>query len=156
MRTGAWGIRSVAAIEAVKGLLVLTVGFGLLASFHRDAQHFAERLVGHLHLNPAKHDPQVFIDAIAQFNDSRLWRLAALAGTYAIFRLAIAWGLWQRRSWAEWLTVLSAAIYIPFEIRSLMRGVTPLHLGMLAINLLIVAVMIHALRSPRRVMELAP
>lgn len=43
MQTGAWGI--CCRHRGGKGLLVLTVGFGLLESFHRDAQHVAERLV---------------------------------------------------------------------------------------------------------------
>jgi hypothetical protein len=39
------GVRSIAAFEASKGILVLLVGFGLLHLVHHDLQTIAERLV---------------------------------------------------------------------------------------------------------------
>ena len=52
---GAVGVRGIAIIEAIKGLLVLLVGFGLLSLAHRDVEQFAAELVRHAHLNPASH-----------------------------------------------------------------------------------------------------
>lgn len=48
------GLKAVAMFEALKGLLVLLGGFGLLALVHHDVQAFVERIVVHLHLNPAR------------------------------------------------------------------------------------------------------
>lgn len=146
----ALGIRTVAVIEMFKGVLVLVVGAGLLNALHHDARHFAEKLVGHLHLNPAKHDPQVFIDAMSNMDDSRLTYLAAMGAAYASFRLAEGWGLWFGKPWAEWLAVVTGCIYIPFEILELAKGITPLRVSMFLVNLLIVGVMIHALLARRK------
>ena len=66
------GLRSVAALEGAKGLIVLISGFGLAALVHHDAQHVAAALVHHMHLNPAQHYPQIFIDAAARLNDVKL------------------------------------------------------------------------------------
>ena len=38
---GAVGVRGIAIIEAIKGLLVLLVGFGLLSLAHRVVEQFA-------------------------------------------------------------------------------------------------------------------
>ena len=142
-------LRVVALFEAVKGGLVLLAGFGALALVHHDAQHFAERLVVHLHLNPAKHYPQIFIDAAARLTDARLWLLAALAATYALVRLAEAYGLWRGRRWAEWLAAVSGGIYVPFEIYHLYHRATWISAGALAVNVFIVCMMINALLRPR-------
>ncbi|MCZ7627424.1 MAG: DUF2127 domain-containing protein [Candidatus Methylomirabilis sp.] len=53
-------LRTVALLEAAKGLLVLVAGIGVLSFVHHDAQWVAERLVGHLHLNPASRYPRIF------------------------------------------------------------------------------------------------
>lgn len=140
-------VRAVALFEAAKGVLVLAAGFGSLALVHRDVQHLAEQLVGHLHLNPAKHYPRIFVDAAADLTEARLWTLAALAMAYAAVRFVEAYGLWRAQRWAEWFAALSAGIYIPFEIYELYAGVAWLSLGVLLINLLVVGVMLRALFS---------
>lgn len=149
MKNDAYGIRLVAVMEAVKGGVVLVAGFGL-SLLHHDAQRIAERLVKHMHMDPAKRYPQIFIDAATELNDARLWWLAAAAGLYASIRLAEAWGLWYGRAWAEWLAAVSGAIYIPFEIYELSRGVNALRLITFTCNVIIVAMMVYALRARRR------
>src|SRR5262249_7922043 len=67
------GLKAAALFEALKGLLVILAGLGLLAFVHRDAQAFAERLVLHLHLNPARHYPRIFIEAAGRLTDARIW-----------------------------------------------------------------------------------
>ena len=85
------GVRTIACLEALKGVLVLVVGFGLLALVHQDLQVAAERLVHLSHLNPAHHYPRVFIEALANTNDARLRLLAALAFLYAGVRFIEAY-----------------------------------------------------------------
>ena len=138
-------IRAVALFEAAKGTLVLLTGFGALALIHHDVQRYAERLVGHLHLNPAKHYPRIFIDTAANLTDARLWMLATLAATYATVRFVEAYGLWFGRRWAEWFAAVSGSIYIPFEIYELFHRVTWLSCGALALNVLVVGLMIDIL-----------
>ena len=138
-------VHAVALFEAAKGALVLLAGLGALSLLHHDAQRFAERLVGHLHLNPAKHYPRIFIDAAAHLTDARLWVLAALAAAYGLARFAEAYGLWRGRRWAEWFAAVSGGIYIPFELYELFQGVPWFSLGALVVNVLVVGLMINAL-----------
>ena len=53
-RSAVTGLRTVAAFEAAKGLLVMATGLGLLSLLHHDVQRAAESVVRHLHLNPAR------------------------------------------------------------------------------------------------------
>lgn len=144
------GLRAVAVYEAAKGVLVLVAGFGLLSLIQRDAQHFAEQLVAHLHLNPAKGYPRIFIDASANVTDAKLWILAGLALVYAAVRSVEAYGLWLGRRWAEWFAVASGAIYVPAEVYEIARGVTPTKLLLFAANVCIVAYLIYVLWRSRR------
>jgi len=145
----AGSVRAAALFEATKGALVFLAGFGVLSFIHHDAQRIAERLVAHLHLNPASHYPRIFIDTAANLTDARLWTLATMAGTYGLVRFVEAYGLWRGRRWAEWFAAVSGGIYIPFEIYELLKRVSWLSLGTLLVNVLIVGLMVNALRQGR-------
>jgi uncharacterized membrane protein (DUF2068 family) len=139
------GLRTVALFEAAKGLVVLAAGFGLLALVHRDAQAVAERFVEHLHLNPAKHYPRIFVDAASRLTDGRLWTLAWLAASYSTLRMIEAYGLWRARRWAEWFAAVSGGIYLPVEVFELTRGLSWVKAVTLILNLVIVAYMARTL-----------
>ena len=138
------GVRAVALFEAAKGLLVVLVGCGLLALVHRDVQHVAESLVRHMHLNPARHYPRIFISAAGRMNDRRLVLVALGAFAYAAVRLTEAYGLWFVRHWAEWLAIVSTGLYIPVEIFELVRHATVTRALILVGNLAILGVVLYA------------
>ena len=144
------GLRTIALVEAAKGAIVLVIGFGLLSFLGQDAEAFAEHLVNRLHLNPAHHYPQIFIHAMTEITDSKLWMLAGLATLYSLIRFVEAYGLWKQRRWAEWMAALSGAVYVPAEIYEIAHRVSWLKVGALVINLAIVAYMVWLLTEHRR------
>jgi uncharacterized membrane protein (DUF2068 family) len=147
-------IRVVAAVEFIKGALVLFAGAGLLTLLHRDVGQVAEQLIRHLHLDPASHAPQIFIDLAGRVTSRDLWLLAIGAAVYAVVRLVEAYGLWCDRVWAEWFGAISGLIYVPFELHALTKSVTPLKLTTLAVNLAVVwiltAVLMRRGRSEKK------
>ncbi len=144
------GLRAVAALEAGKGALVLLAGLGAFALIHRDVQEVADRLVLHLHLNPAHHLPGVFLAAAGRVTDARLRLLAAGALVYAAVRFVESWGLWRQRAWAEWLGALSGGVYVPYELATLAVRPTPLKAAALLVNLAVVVYLVRLLRDGRR------
>ena len=144
------GLRVVAVFEGAKGGLVLVTGVGLLAFIHRDLHSAAEEVVRHLHLNPARHYPRIFLDAVARVTDTQLWLLALSAFLYVVVRFIEAFGLWHRKRWAEWFGALSGGVYIPVELFELARGFSWVKLMVLAVNLAIVAYLGYELRTHGR------
>jgi uncharacterized membrane protein (DUF2068 family) len=144
------GVRVVATVEAAKGLLVLAVGAGIFSLVHRDLQATAEHIVRAFHLNPASRTPRIFLDLADQLTSSRLQLLALGATAYASLHLIQSAGLWRGKRWAEWLTVVSGGIYIPVEVYELLKNVTGLKLGLLAVNLVIVAYLARVLHRTKR------
>jgi uncharacterized membrane protein (DUF2068 family) len=142
-------VRTIAFFEAAKGVLVLSVGLGLLSLMHRDVQAFAERMVRLSHLNPASHYPRIFIDAAKRVTDANLWKLAAAAMLYAGLRGLEAYGLWRERRWAEWLALITGGIFVPLEIYELIHHPSSLKAAVLTTNLAIVFYMAWVLRHPR-------
>jgi|SRR5580658_551755 uncharacterized membrane protein (DUF2068 family) len=137
------GVRTVATVEFAKGFIVVLAGLGVFHMRHRDIWGVAESLLEFFHVNPHEHFVGVFIDLVYQVSDVRLWEIVVVATLYAILRFIESYGLWYIRPWAEWLTIASGSLYIPFEIADLLRrGPDWLRLLVIAINVGIVLYMV--------------
>lgn len=145
--TGDVVVRFIAAVEGLKGALVLAVGFALLGYIHADLQSFCEDLVRNLHLNPARGVPRVFIESAGRFPDNQMKLLIAGAGLYAFIRFVEAFGLWRKRVWAEWFALISCGVYLPVELYELSRGISVLKVAIFLVNSLIVGYLWLALRQ---------
>jgi len=75
---------------------------------------------------------------------------AQLAFAYSALRFAEAYGLWKERTWAEWLSFVSGTLFLPLEIREILRGVTFFRSAVFVVNLGIVLYMFYLLREGRQ------
>jgi len=147
----------VASLEFLKGLIVLLAGFGLLSLVHRDAWDVAESFLEWLHISPDAHYAQVFLNLADQVTDSKLWAVAIGALAYSSLRFAEAYGLWRARPWAEWLALVSGAIYLPFEIYEMAQRPDWVRLTIFLVNLAVVFYMAHLrLQARERASEPVP
>ena len=144
------GIRAVAIFEAIKGLVIVIVGLALLRFIHGDLQAFAENILKHLHMNPARYFPRIILDAISKVTDSRIRSLAIFAFIYSFVRFIEAYGLWHLKAWAEWFAILSGGIYIPYEIIGIIHHITIIKVCILIINILIVLYLIYVRLMTRK------
>ncbi len=131
-------VRVASVFEAAKGLVVLAAGFGVLLFIHQDIHRVATKIVLHLHMNPARRYPTIFLDALNHVNDRQLLALAISALFYAMIRFVESYGLWFHRAWAEWFGVLTGGVYIPVELYELLHGVTWIKLAVFLVNLAVV------------------
>ena len=69
----------------------------------------------------------------------------ALAG-YGALELMEGVGLWLQRRWAEYLTVVATAVFLPLEIHELLRGITATRLAAFGINVAAVVYLVLAKR----------
>ncbi len=132
-----------ALFEATKGVLVLVVGFGLLALVHHNVQSVAEEVVQRFHLNLAHDHPRILSDAIAHLDDARLRLLALAALLYSAARLIEAYGLWRMRAWGQWFGIVSGGIYLPVEVYELADRPTLVKAIVLIFNIGIVGYLVY-------------
>jgi uncharacterized membrane protein (DUF2068 family) len=140
-RTSALGLRAVAAFEAIKGGAVLLLGFIFIA-IHNQAEDLASSLLFHLHFDPDRRFARMLMNAATRLTDVRLLTIVLAAVTYAAVRLIEAWGLWNRRVWAEWFALLSGAMYLPWELLKLSEKADWERATVFGGNLLIVGYML--------------
>jgi uncharacterized membrane protein (DUF2068 family) len=121
--------------------LVLAVGFGLLSLIHKDVGDAAEHIVHRLHMNPTRHLSRIFLEAADKITDTRIVAMALGALAYSTVRFVEAYGLWNRRVWAEWFALLSGSLYLPWEIYEVVDHPTRFRWVVFAVNVIIVLYM---------------
>ena len=119
-----WRIRLIAAFEALKGLLALALGFGVVTTSGESLSEAAQELVLGLHLDPSKRLPDAFIDAVTGVHRGQLWIVVGSAVVYSFVRFSEAYGLWSKRRWAAWVSALSGVVYLPVEAYELSKGLS--------------------------------
>jgi len=86
------------------------------------------------------------LQRIANLHRGTVTLLAITASAYAVIEAVEAVGLWFERRWAEYLTVVATAGFLPFEIRELAERVTLLRLGALVVNIVILVWLVYTKR----------
>jgi uncharacterized membrane protein (DUF2068 family) len=129
--------------EAAKGVIVLLLGMGVLGLLHKDVEAAATDLLLHLHINPDRRLSHSFTNAAARMTDGGLWMIFSASILYAAVRFTEAWGLWNKRVWAQWFALLSGALYLPWEIVKVIQRSNWLHLSVFLLNLAIVLYLLY-------------
>jgi uncharacterized membrane protein (DUF2068 family) len=136
-------LRAVASFEVSKGLVVLAAGIGILLLLHKDTSEVAENLLRLLHISPDHRFARVFLAWVDTLTDEKLWAVSGVALAYSSLRFVEAYGLWRARAWAEWVALVSGAMYLPIEIREIVRRPNLFHTSLLLINLAVVIYMAY-------------
>ena len=137
-----YGLRTVATIEAVKGIVVLLLGCGLLLLVHKDLDEVADKLTDYLRVDPDGRISNLIYRLADKATDRGIWILALGALAYSVVRFVEAYGLWNERDWAEWFALLSGCLYLPYEIYALAHHTDLMRWSVLIINVLIVLYML--------------
>ena len=141
-------LRAVATLEVTKGMIVLLAACGVLLLMRReDPWDIADGLLRLLHISPDHHFAQVFLDWADSLTTAKIWTVAAAALSYSVLRFLEAYGLWYARAWAEWIALISGAMYLPFEVYKLIHSQSIFHISVFLINVAIVLYMIYALKT---------
>lgn len=136
-------LRAVASFELSKGLVVLAAGCGILFLIHKDTWEIAFNLLQILHISPDHRLGRVFLTWADSLTDRKLWAIAVVALAYSSLRFVEAYGLWKARVWAEWVALISGALYVPIEVREIVRRPNLFHTSLLLVNLAVVLYMAY-------------
>ncbi|HTL17766.1 MAG TPA: DUF2127 domain-containing protein [Patescibacteria group bacterium] len=142
-------LRSIAALEAAKGLLVLAAACGLLSLRHTDLHAATDAFLLRHGINPERHYMRLFIEGVARATNHHVGEIALCGFAYAAVRFIESYGLWRERSWAEWFAVISAGLYLPLELTHFGRHPSRFNAGVIFVNMLIMLYLANLLGQKR-------
>jgi uncharacterized membrane protein (DUF2068 family) len=143
------GLRTIALIEAAKGVLAVAAGAGVLSLRHTDLHAATDALLLRHGIDPERHYTRLFIESVARATHTHVGQVVAICFAYALIRFAEAYGLWRGKHWAEWFAVISAGVYVPMEVWHFVHRVTPVNTSLIVFNLLIIVYLARLLNRQR-------
>jgi uncharacterized membrane protein (DUF2068 family) len=149
------GIRLIALFELVKGMAVLAVAVGVLSLLGRDLGDTLTAWIEHVRVDPNNRYLHALLERAASLDRRQLEAISAGSFLYAALRFAEGIGLLMRQRWAAWVTVVGTAAFIPLELWELGKRVSVSRIGILIVNVAILAYLIQRLRRERRLDERA-
>lgn len=132
------GLYAIIAFKLVKGLLLLSLAFGVYSLVGDDLPEQLDRLLRWVRIDPEKEFFEDLAGQLALVTPATVGWFATGTLLYSLFSLIEAIGLLSRASWAGWLAIGESAFFIPIEVHHLIRGFSLLLLVILGVNVFIV------------------
>jgi uncharacterized membrane protein (DUF2068 family) len=141
------GLRIIAVFKLTKALLLLAVGIGAIKLMHKDLAELASRWVTELRVDPDNRLIHGLITKLGLMNDHKLEELSIGSFFYSALLLTEGIGLWLKKRWAEYFTIITTCSLLPLEIYEIAKHVTVTRIVVLLINAAIVWYLFVQLRK---------
>jgi uncharacterized membrane protein (DUF2068 family) len=120
------------------GIIAVLLSFGIISLINKDMEKFANEIVTFFNLDMNNYYINAVINRIGMIENGTIIGVSIGMVSYASLNLAMGYGLYRRRRWAEWLTVIATSLLIPFEIYEIIQEQTVIRIGILILNAAIV------------------
>lgn len=140
----------IAAERAFRAVVLLILGIALVTHPHANWAKDISDVARHLGLDPNGNGIHKVLDKIRRISPREEVFFGVVALGYAVLEGAEAYGLFRRRRWGEWLTVIATSLLLIPETWEIIKRPTVLKVGGLIVNLAIVAYLVWRLRREPR------
>jgi uncharacterized membrane protein (DUF2068 family) len=138
----------IAAERTFRAIVLLGVGITLVSHPHANWANDVSRLAQHLGLDPKGNWVQRVMNDVRKIHTHQDLVFGVAAIAYGMLEAAEAYGLFKRRRWGEWLTVVATSLLFIPEIWELTKSATFLKVGAVVVNVAVVAYLLWRLRRP--------
>ncbi len=136
----------IAAERALRAIVLITVGVVLVSHVHTDWGKAVTNTARHLGFDPSRNGIQRLSGRAQALTPHKLMVYGLIALGYGALEAAEGYGLFRRKRWGEYLTIIATALLFIPEISELAKKPTPLKILALVLNLVIVVYLIYRLR----------
>jgi uncharacterized membrane protein (DUF2068 family) len=139
-------IIAIGVFKLLQALLFLLLGIGAVRLLHRDLMEVAEHFILAMRFNPEGHLVNLFLDKVAQIDPHRLKEISAAIFAIAGLDAIEGSGLVMEKAWAEFVTLVLTASFLPVEAFQILRHVTWIRSGLFVINFAVVLYLLYYVR----------
>jgi len=146
-------IIAIGVFKLLQALLFVLLGFGALRLLHKDLMDVAEHFILAMRFNPEGHFVNLFLDKVALIDPHRLKQISAAIFVIAALDIVEGTGLVMEKTWAEFVTLVLTASFLPIEFFQIIRHVTPMRIGLTVINAAVVIYLLYYVKLRMRERE---
>ncbi|HWW62671.1 MAG TPA: DUF2127 domain-containing protein [Thermoanaerobaculia bacterium] len=136
----------IAAFRLVKAVMLVFAGIAALELLSPRVAATAHAWLNALPFAAEHQFVRTTATKILSASPNRKELAAAVAFAYAALFATEGVGLWLEKRWAEYLTIIATASFIPFEVYEVMKRVSALRVAVLIANALIVGYLVVRVR----------
>ena len=136
----------IAAERGLRAIVLVAIGLVLVTHPHANWASEVSRLAQQSGLDPKDNWIQRLINDVRKINTNQDVVFGVIALAYGALEGAESYGLWTRKRWGEWLTVVATSLLLVPEVWELTKSATVLKVGALLVNLAVVAYLLWRLR----------
>ena len=136
----------IAIFKLLKGVLLVSVAIGALRLLHKDVAGVVERWIDALRVDPDNRYVRALLRKVLTVNDRTLREISAGTFCYAAVFLTEGTGLFLRKRWAEYFTIIVTASFLPLEIFELAKHASVAKVLVTLLNVAIVAYLVVHVR----------
>ena len=140
------GLHAIAFALIAIALIVLELKLGPLQTWARETRDHLSSAVSQTGRDPSRDFLTTSLDRLLRLNKRSFPVLIGTAITYAVVEGAEAFGLWLEKRWAEYLTAIATAGFLPFELHELLDRVTAFRIGALIVNVVVLVYLVWSKR----------
>jgi uncharacterized membrane protein (DUF2068 family) len=127
----------IAAFKLAQALLFVAIGVGVVRLLHKDVGDVLTKAAEHLRFSPESRLVNFILKNAPLVNDQMLRRIGAVVFFYAGLDLLEGIGLYLEKVWAEFLTLLITASFLPWEAFEIYRRLTLARVSLLTVNAIV-------------------
>jgi uncharacterized membrane protein (DUF2068 family) len=142
-------LRLIALFKLLKGLLLVGVAFGALRLIHADVSVLVSSWADRLNIDPQNRYLGAILSRLVAADSRTFETIAAGSFVYAAVFFTEGVGLWFKRRWAEYFTIIVTSSLIPLELYEVWKRFAVSRVAIVAVNVAIVAYLVRQLRVAR-------
>jgi uncharacterized membrane protein (DUF2068 family) len=140
------GLLIIGVFKLLKGVLFVSMGFGVIRLVHRDIGDLLLRAALALRLDPESRFVNFALEKIQELSPHRIRLIGIGFFLYAVLDFIEGTGLVLEKTWAEYFTLILTASFLPLEIFEILHHFTWVKVVVTLINVLVLVYLIYIQR----------
>lgn len=140
----------IGGFKLLKGVLFILLGIGAFKLVHRDVVDLLTRWLIDMHFDPESKFVNLVLDKAAMIDAHRLKQISIAIFCYAGLDFVEGVGLVLEKTWAEFLTLILTASFLPWEFYEIARHPTWVKAILTLVNALVVVYLVYYVRRMQK------
>lgn len=144
------GLLLIGLFKLGKSILFFCIGMGAIHLLHKDLGDVVMRVAMALKFDPESRFVALLLNKVDLIDIHRLKLISLGTFAYSVVALTEGVGLVMEKVWAEYLTLILTISFLPWELYELLRHPSWFRLGLLLVNLAVLAYLVWLLRRKKK------
>lgn len=140
----------IGAFKLLQAVMFVLLGIGALRLIHSDLVGLAEHFIYAMRFNPEGRFVNLVLDRIAMIDPHRMRQISAAIFAIAALDTIEGIGLVLEKAWAEFVTLILTALFLPLELFEMVRRMTWIRAGLTAINIAVLLYLVWYVKMRMR------